>query len=265
MLDTSSFDLQAWRVELLALTYLLGAIAVLVAWIVDPRIVGNRVGLGVLLGFVFASAVAMYLLRARLGSWAGDVAILGSLVLIDIGMFFTDLHRYPMLLSPFYVWVGFASPLWFPRRRAATYVLAAAAASGLVLGVAGTTAAVAGWAVTMATLASAFFITNFLTEALVRRERLAIVGEMASVVGHDLRNPLGAMSNILFLLRYDLGRTITEEQDRHLSAAEREIQKVTAIVGHLGSFVRHTQPVAAPIDVGALIAEVLEVTPRHQR
>ena len=42
-------------------------------------------------------------------------------------------------------------------------------------------------------------------EALVLGERLAAVGEMATVVGHELRNPLGAVTNAHYLLRRNLG------------------------------------------------------------
>jgi len=120
---------------------------------------------------------------------------------------------------------------------------------------------VAGWVITMATLIVAFCITSFLTDALVKRERLAVVGEMASVVGHDLRNPLGAVSNALFLLQHGLGEHVTEDQERHFQMAAREIAKAAAIIDHLGAYVRPGEPVIAPMELGALVGEVLEVTP----
>src|SRR5579872_5553043 len=86
--------------------------------IVDPANIGNRVGMAVLLSFVFVAAVVIYGLKDHPPRYTGDVSIVGSLVLIDLALFFTKLHSHPGLLSPFFVWVGFASPLWFPRRRA---------------------------------------------------------------------------------------------------------------------------------------------------
>ena len=44
-------------------------------------------------------------------------------------------------------------------------------------------------------------------DALVRGERLSALGEMASVVGHELRNPLTAVTNALFLIRREMGGT----------------------------------------------------------
>lgn len=254
------FDLHG-RGELLALTYSVGALAVVCAWAIDPAVIGNRVGMGVVLSIVVVAAVLVYVFKDRLPRYTGDVAIVGSLVLIDAGLFFTKLHLHPALLSPFYVWVGFASPLWFPRRRAILYAFLAAVASGTVVVVASNAASTAGWVITMATLVVAFTITEFLTESLVERERLAVVGEMASVVGHDLRNPLGAVQNALFLLRFGLGGSISEEQKRHFDMAEREIAKASGIIQHLSEYVRPGEPEMAPIDLPGLVAEVLEVTP----
>lgn len=254
------FDLHG-QGELLALTYSLGGLAVVAAWILVPRDIGNRAGMATLLVFVFAAAAVIYGIRNHPPRFTGDVAIVGSLVLIDVGLFFTKLHGHPGLLTPFFVWVGVAAPLWFPRRRAVFYVFLALVASGIAIIVAGTADAVAGWIITMATLVVAFCITSFLTDALVKRERLAVVGEMASVVGHDLRNPLGAVSNALFLLQHSLGEDVTEDQERHFLMAGREIAKAAAIIDHLSSYVRPGEPVIAPTELGALVAEVLEVTP----
>jgi signal transduction histidine kinase len=248
---------------LLALTYSLGGLAVVIAWLVDPNDISDRTGMATLLVFVFAAAAGIYALRNRLPRYTGDAAVVGSLVLIDLAVLFTKLHVHPGLLSPFYVWVGFASPLWFPRRRAILYAFLALVASGIVTIVAGSAQAVAAWVITITTLVVAFCITSFLTDALVKRERLAVVGEMASVVGHELRNPLGVVSNTLFLLHHSLGEDVVEEQEQHFQMAEREIAKASAIIQHLRAYVRPEEPSIASMELGALVAEVLEVAPLH--
>ena len=232
-----------------------------IAWLADPGDISNRVGLGTLLAIVFVAAAALYGLRSHLPRYTGDAAIVGSLVLIDMALFFTRLHVHPGLLSPFFVWVGFVSPLWFSRARAIFYAGLAVVASGVVVASVPSAQAVAGWVITMATLVVAFCITSFLTDALVKRERLAVVGEMASVVGHDLRNPLSAVSNALFLLRSSLEDRVTEDQERCFQLAWREIDKAAAIVEHLSAYVRPGEPVIVPVDLKALVVEVLEVAP----
>ena len=42
-------------------------------------------------------------------------------------------------------------------------------------------------------------------QELLRKERLAVLGQLTATVSHEIRNPLGTVSNSLFLLREILG------------------------------------------------------------
>lgn len=98
-------------------------------------------------------------------------------------------------------------------------------------------------------------------EQLVRQERLAAIGELASTVGHELRNPLGVIANAVYLLRSDVGPEPTEAAQRHLATAEREISAATVIVADLLEFARQRQPIIDNVDLAALAQEVLSVLP----
>jgi signal transduction histidine kinase len=98
-------------------------------------------------------------------------------------------------------------------------------------------------------------------DALVRSERLSAVGEMASVVGHELRNPLAAVINSLYLLRLKLGSAADPEYERHLDMAEREITKAATLAEDLTAFVRPRQFTKEQVDVRTLVEEVLDATP----
>ena len=98
-------------------------------------------------------------------------------------------------------------------------------------------------------------------EQLVRQERLAAIGQLASTIGHELRNPLGVLSNAVYLLRGDLGDAPTEAAQRHLATAEREVSAATVIVSDLLEFARQRDPVLDDVDVAALINEVVSVLP----
>ena len=98
-------------------------------------------------------------------------------------------------------------------------------------------------------------------EQLVRKERLAAIGELASTIGHELRNPLGVISNAVYLLRGDLGPDPTDAASRHLATAEREVSAATVIVSDLLEFARQRDPVMTDVDAGALLDEVLGVLP----
>ncbi len=249
------------RGALLALTYLAGDIGVVTGWAANPHAVADRAAMAVLVSFVFVAALVMWVLRHRLPVWVGDVAIVGSLVLIDLANFFTFLHVYPALLMPYYVWVGFTAPMWFPWRRAATYVMLSAVASGLVVIVADNGSALALWLVTMATMAVAFMIVSFLARALVRQERLAAIGEMASAMSHDLRTPLAAVTNSLFLLRRGIGEEEAARLQRHFDMAETQMARAVSISEHLVAYVRPHAPTMEPVDLDQLVSEVIESLP----
>jgi signal transduction histidine kinase len=97
--------------------------------------------------------------------------------------------------------------------------------------------------------------------ALRRSERLSALGEMASTIGHELRNPLAAVINAHFMVRHALGATISPDVDRHLDMAERQTTRAATLADNLTAFIRHREPNPVPIDLGAVVEEVLEATP----
>ncbi len=97
--------------------------------------------------------------------------------------------------------------------------------------------------------------------ALMRGERLSALGEMASTIGHELRNPLAAVINAHFMVRHTLGDAITPDVDRLLVMAERQTTRASTLADNLTAFVRQREPNRAPIDLGVVVNEVLETTP----
>jgi signal transduction histidine kinase len=98
-------------------------------------------------------------------------------------------------------------------------------------------------------------------EQLLRQERLAAIGELASAVGHELRNPLGVITNAHFLLRSQLQSLGNDSATRHLATAEREVGAATLIVSDLLDYARAREPVTSPVDIADLIEEVTSVIP----
>ena len=95
---------------------------------------------------------------------------------------------------------------------------------------------------------------------LVHSERLAAIGQLASAVGHELRNPLGVLSNVFYLLRQRLGQE-DAFVDRQLATGEREVAAATLIVSDLLEYSKPRQAVFEAVDVSALVDEVLSVSP----
>ena len=96
---------------------------------------------------------------------------------------------------------------------------------------------------------------------LVRQEKLAAVGQMASAVGHELRNPLGVVMNVLYLMESGTGDDANAPMRRHLATAKREISAATLIVSDLLDFATSRRPILAPVQVSELVAEALSVVP----
>jgi PAS domain S-box-containing protein len=98
-------------------------------------------------------------------------------------------------------------------------------------------------------------------EELVRNEKLAVLGQVAGSVGHELRNPLGVMSNAVYFLRTVLGDAdeITKE---YLHIIENEISDSERIVSDLLDSVRIKPPQVQTVGVAELIGMTLgKLTP----
>ena len=97
-------------------------------------------------------------------------------------------------------------------------------------------------------------------EALVRGERLSAVGQMTTVVGHELRNPLGAVMNALYMLRRSLDNPVAAEP--HLAVAERQTARAVNLAQDLTAYMREREPELAPMDLRDVLSDVLEATPK---
>jgi signal transduction histidine kinase len=92
-------------------------------------------------------------------------------------------------------------------------------------------------------------------EELVRKERLATLGQLAGGVSHEIRNPLGVIKNAVYYLKLVLPKD--EQSRRYLNILEREVATANRIVTELLDFARVVQPVRAPTDLSELVREHL--------
>ncbi len=90
-------------------------------------------------------------------------------------------------------------------------------------------------------------------EALRRNERLATAGRLTAAIAHEIRNPLEALINLVYLARRDAAG-----RDEYLRLAEQEIGRLDSIAQQALGFVRET---TAPeqVDPARLIDEVLQL------
>jgi signal transduction histidine kinase len=99
-------------------------------------------------------------------------------------------------------------------------------------------------------------------EALKRRDRLAAMGELASTVAHEVRNPLNAVGMTAQRLRREFLGTVPEgaparsEIEELLSIMASETQRIERIVQQFLEYARPPRLAPEPVDLGALVDDV---------
>ena len=103
-------------------------------------------------------------------------------------------------------------------------------------------------------------------EELVRKEKLAIVGQLAGGVSHELRNPLGVISNAAYFLQMTLSEA-DETTREYLEMIGSEVRKAEKVVSDLLGFSRTRLAERQELAVSDLVEQVLETQtrPRERR
>jgi PAS domain S-box-containing protein len=101
-------------------------------------------------------------------------------------------------------------------------------------------------------------------EKLVRREKLALLGRLAGGVSHDLRNPLGVISNAVYylnMLQAETNQGAGEKTREYLGVIAREVKNAERIVSSLLDIGRVKSAEVRPVEVADLIAGTMEMCP----
>jgi PAS domain S-box-containing protein len=93
-------------------------------------------------------------------------------------------------------------------------------------------------------------------EQLVRREKLAVLGQLAGGVGHELRNPLGAISNAAYFLNMVLEEPEPDVKET-LDILEKEVKTSERIISSLLDFARAKPPTRRKVDINEVVQEAL--------
>jgi len=93
-------------------------------------------------------------------------------------------------------------------------------------------------------------------EQLLRKEKLAILGQLAGGVSHELRNPLGVMSNAVFYLQLVLEKAPGEVRE-YLGILRHQVELCEKIITDLLDFTRCSPPVAQSVRLEELADTLL--------
>jgi signal transduction histidine kinase len=96
-------------------------------------------------------------------------------------------------------------------------------------------------------------------ERMMRQEKLAAIGKLAGSVGHELRNPLGVITNSIYYLGLKLSAN-DEKIRKHLRIIQEESERANEIISQLLDFARMKNDENTTVDINSLINQTLERT-----
>lgn len=95
-------------------------------------------------------------------------------------------------------------------------------------------------------------------EQLLRNEKLAALGKLAGILGHEIRSPLGVLKNSIEFVKLRLNLNNDEKLRKHLRIMEEEIEIMNKIVGDILDFARTKSIELTDSDLNSLIRDTLQ-------
>ena len=99
-----------------------------------------------------------------------------------------------------------------------------------------------------------------LEEALLKSQRLATIGELAAMVGHDLRNPLTGITGAAYYLKKKLGPKTNRKEKEMLQLIEQEIEHSDKIISDLLEYSKEIRLELTQTDTKSITRDALMST-----
>ena len=93
---------------------------------------------------------------------------------------------------------------------------------------------------------------------LIQSERLGAIAQLASGVGHELRNPLGVIKASAYFLRMMLGEDIDERIAKHIKLLENAVSDSDKIITDLLDFSRPGSTNITEVNVNMVLMETMD-------
>ena len=96
---------------------------------------------------------------------------------------------------------------------------------------------------------------------LIKKERLAAIGQMASIVSHEIKNPLAVIKNAVYLIKARLGENVEPKILRNISVIDQEILQANGIIEEILGYARSREQILTVIDLTLYIKEIISSYP----
>jgi signal transduction histidine kinase len=94
-------------------------------------------------------------------------------------------------------------------------------------------------------------------EQLIKSERLAAIGQVAAMVGHDLRNPLTGIKGAAYYLKAKLGPKMDEKAREMLELIEKDVEHSNEIITDLMEYTKEIRLELTETTPKAIVREAL--------
>ena len=100
------------------------------------------------------------------------------------------------------------------------------------------------------------------TGDLVKAERLAAIGQMASIISHEIRNPLAVISNATRLIK-TLVHSTDQKVSKQFNIIEDEIRQANSIISEVLGYARTREMIFSTVEVNSYVREVVMSFPKQ--
>ena len=94
-------------------------------------------------------------------------------------------------------------------------------------------------------------------EELIRKERLAILGQFSGNISHELRNPLGVIDSSTYYLQMRLNKK-DEKVHQHLDRISHSVKTATTIIENLLNMTRMVKPIMTLYNLTTLLTDCIK-------
>lgn len=105
---------------------------------------------------------------------------------------------------------------------------------------------------------------KLLQEKILKSEKLAVIGQLAASVSHEIRNPLGVIMNACYFLNIKLKDVADEKILKHLRIIEKKVKSANLIISDLLDFARNKPPILNETDLNELVISALSGIPKSK-